>query len=65
MIETIGEVFNLEPKIETKGPGTRVNLLCGAYDLKKLGDTVGLPVVPFREGLARLKKNMTEERREG
>ena len=58
VVETMADVFGVEPKIETEDPENAVNLIRGTYDLHRLKDTVGLPEVPFREGLLQLKKNM-------
>jgi len=58
IIGQIAEVFGLKPVIEMESPGKPCNLLKGFYDLSKLERTVGLPKVTFREGLARLKKNL-------
>ena len=58
VVETMAEVFDVEPKIETEGPDKAVNLIRGTYDLRRLADTTGLPEVPFRDGLLRLRENM-------
>ncbi len=57
VLETMGEVFGIAPKIAFDAGG-KSDLLSGSYDLARLAATCGLGAVSFRDGLTRLRNRM-------